>query len=452
MRDFQTRRDKLTSFDGGVHEAVDLARPDKLRFWTRSDWLALPPAISRGAGLSYAPASFGTGTVSIEHRAFDRLIAFDAAKAELMVEAGADLWTCQRFLLGRGFVLPCHPGHGRITIGGCVAAAVHGKNPGRDGTFCGQVRGLTLLHPDHGLLTLDRDRDAALIDLTCGGFGLTGHILTVTLRVAPISSSHVMLMRRAHRSAAEAFADLDQAGRLADYAYSWHDLSRKGGMHFVFTATAGDADSEGQDGPLSPAVLANKAPPIAGGGDRALPIGLYNRLSLPLANAAYRWKTRRFRKPQPVPLLDALFPIHGSEAYFSLYGRPGFHEYQALVPVAAAAPLVAAVRQRAARRGVTLALCSGKAFGGASRFLRFAGGGMAVAFNFPRVDGSAALMDDIDALLLDAGGKPNIIKDSRLSARMIRACYPELEPFRSELERFDPHRRIRSSLSQRLEL
>jgi decaprenylphospho-beta-D-ribofuranose 2-oxidase len=145
-------------------------------------------------------------------------------------------------------------------------------------------------------------------------------------------------------------------------------------------------------------------------------------------------------------------PIHGSEIYFSLYGRQGFHEYQALIPFARAAGFVDDVRRCAARRGVTIALCSAKAFGGEGRFVRFAGKGMAIAFNFPRGDAAVALMADIDALTVDAGGKPNIAKDSRLPAAIAGACYPGLDDFRVKLRHFDPNRRIRSSLSERLQL
>ena len=101
MAAFQTQRDVLVSFDGGIGENVEIARPDKLRFWTERDWTAMPPAVSRGAGLSYVAASFGAGAVSVEHHYYDRLIAFDERRGELTVEAGANLWTCQRFLLSR---------------------------------------------------------------------------------------------------------------------------------------------------------------------------------------------------------------------------------------------------------------------------------------------------------------------------------------------------------------
>lgn len=446
MTAFQTRRDTLVSFDGGARSSIEIARPDKLRFWTDRDWSTMPTAISRGAGLSYAAASFGTEAISIEHRYYNRLIAFDEKEGELTVEAGADLWTCQRFLLSRGFFLPCHPGHGRITIGGCVAADVHGKNPWRDGTFSAQVRGLTLLHPDHGILTLDRNHDFDFLSLTCGAFGLTGHILTVTLAARPLSSRGFTLLRRAFATSTEAFEDLRRAVQTADFAYSWHDLSSRRGAHFVFSATA-DPDADAIND-----VIMGEAPPLTPASERRLPFNLYNNFSLPVLNAAYRMKTRRFRHARSIDIIQALFPIHNSEIYFSLYGRKGFHEYQALVPFAEVTAFLDNVRRYAARRGQTIALCSAKAFGGEERFIRFAGEGIAVAFNFPRGKESTELMSDIDALLIDIGGKPNIAKDSRLPAEVMRACYRGWDGFRAELHRFDPRRRICSSLSERLQL
>lgn len=446
MTDFQTRSDALVSFDGGHRERAEIARPDKLRFWTEREWAAMPPAISRGAGLSYAAASFGAGAVSIEHRAYDRLIAFDAARGALTVEAGASLWTVQRFLLARRCYLPCHPGHGRITIGGCVAVDAHGKNPWRDGTFQDQVLGLTLLHPDHGIMKLDRDGTSDLLTLTCGGFGLTGHILTVTLQAQPLPGPRVMLARHTHGDLDSALAHLTAAVQDADFAYSWHDLSSRAGPHFVFAATADRDSSEAANATI------DDAPPLSAAGMRRLPLNLVNRASLPLLNAAYRVKTRRFRDPQPISVLDALFPIHGSEIYFALFGRSGFHEYQALVPTAGAAAFVREVSARAAKRGVAVALCSAKAFGGTAGHIRFAGEGTAIAFDFPRSAATAKLMADIDAMLVEVGGVPNIAKDSRLPHAVARACYAGFDTFRDALLRFDPQRRIRSELSERLRL
>ena len=151
-------------------------------------------------------------------------------------------------------------------------------------------------------------------------------------------------------------------------------------------------------------------------------------------------------------MLEALFPIHGSEMYFTLYGRRGFHEYQVLVPFGEAAAFVEEARRRAARRGVAVALCSAKAFEGAGDFLRFDGDGIAVAFDFPRGNAGTRFMEDLDAMTIAVRGKPNIVKDSRLPAAVVRACYPDFDRFRTALHRFDPKRRIRSTLSERLGL
>jgi decaprenylphospho-beta-D-ribofuranose 2-oxidase len=62
------------------------------------------------------------------------------------------------------------------------------------------------------------------------------------------------------------------------------------------------------------------------------------------------------------------------------------------------------------------------------------------------------LLDDLNDLVAEFGGKPNIIKDSTLRPRTIQSCYPEYERFRDLLRQWDPQRLFRSELSQRLAL
>ena len=110
-----------------------MQRPDRYRLLE-----ALPrdaPRIARGAGVSYVAASFGGDAISQSLDAFDRILAFDDSDGRLGVEAGARIGDVQRFALARGWYLPVAPGHPAATIGGCIAADVHGKNPARDGTF-----------------------------------------------------------------------------------------------------------------------------------------------------------------------------------------------------------------------------------------------------------------------------------------------------------------------------
>jgi len=206
------------SFDGGVRGQGMLQQPDRYRYWN-SDSVQIP-RISRGAGLSYAAASFLDGGLSVSHASFDRVTGFDAVSYIVEVEAGITVFALHRFLSTHGLYLPVQPGHGRITVGGCIAADVRGKNHVRDGTFMNQVESLTLFHPSHGMLELSREREPELFRLTCGGYGLTGHIVRARLRVASIPSQMIELKASVFAGIMEGVEQLRHAALEADFAYT----------------------------------------------------------------------------------------------------------------------------------------------------------------------------------------------------------------------------------------
>ena len=235
---FPRIRCDFASFDGGVRARGDLQRPDRCRFFDSKAFCGI--SISRGAGLSYAAASFRNGGLSVEHSAFNRILDFDSKTETVKVEAGISLFDLHKFLYSRGLFLATQPGHGRITVGGCIAPDVHGKNHWRDGTFINQVAGLTLFHPSHGLIDLDEEKYCDLFRLTCGGFGLTGHIVTAILRATPIPNDTVEVNLTPIADlpiAAEKL--LCTAASDADFIYSWHDFNAPAdsfGRGFIYAA------------------------------------------------------------------------------------------------------------------------------------------------------------------------------------------------------------------------
>ena len=112
---FPVMHSSFVSFDGGVVAQGLLQRPDRYRFW--SSGIVDVPLISRGAGLSYAAASFSEGGLAIEHSAFNRILDFDSEQNIVEVEAGIELSVLYDFLASHGLYLPIQPGHGRITVG-----------------------------------------------------------------------------------------------------------------------------------------------------------------------------------------------------------------------------------------------------------------------------------------------------------------------------------------------
>src|ERR1700688_1204279 len=170
---------RALSFDGNDLGRCTFQRPDRYAFF---DWISTTRCvIARGAGLSYAAASFGTNSVSVDMTSFDRILRFSAKDGLVEVEVGMRIGELFDFLALHGHYLRVQPGHGAISVGGCIAADVHGKNPLRDGTFLSQIESLRLFHPAHGIVDLSNDRNPELFRATCGGYGSTGIIMSACL-------------------------------------------------------------------------------------------------------------------------------------------------------------------------------------------------------------------------------------------------------------------------------
>ena len=102
--------------------------------------------LSRGLGRSYGDASLpGTidGTLAVTTAA-DRLCWFDAERGIVRAEAGVSLATLNRVFWPRGWSVPSSPGTQQVTLGGMVAADVHGKSHHSEGCFGEHVRAVRM--------------------------------------------------------------------------------------------------------------------------------------------------------------------------------------------------------------------------------------------------------------------------------------------------------------------
>lgn len=440
------------SFDGGVRRTERVVRPDRYRALE-----ALPvdaPRSVRGGGYSYAAASFGAGATVVDARAFDRLLAFDEASRTVECEAGTTLGKLYAAAECRGLYLPVQPGYPRITVGGCIAGDVHGKNHHRDGSFRHRVRALTLFHPAHGVLSLSRERDAELFDLTCGGLGLTGQILTATLALEPLPARTVAVARTPIAGIAETAACL-RAAADADLVYTWHDFSARGAG--LVAGAAGFGRGFLYAGRFAPgaSVAVSQTPrvwPLDAERRGRWRLPLFGRATTRAFNAAYGTTQALAAPDRALPVFDFLFPVARKVVYFEAFGAPGLHEYQVLVPEGAFLEFTERARSAARRHRVPITLASCKLFRGEQRLLRFDGTGICLALDFPRSHASPAFAAELDEALLACRGIPNVLKDSRLPRAVAERAFPELERFRERLRAFDPKRLHRSELSERLGL
>jgi len=415
-----------------------MRRPDRYLAFRADDFP--PTAIARGAGLSYAAASFADGGTSLSMTEFSRIIQWDEERALIRVEAGIRLFDLFRFLAERRHFLPIQPGHGLITVGGCIAANVHGKWGGGDTTFASQVQSLRLFHPSHGIVELSDTELPDVFNLTCGGYGLTGVILDATLRVKPLNSSVCKVQFIEIDDLDGSAAKITEIATCSAFLYTWHDFSRRGNGHAVridFADEGGRARRPLVPNPKSPR--------------RSFPFCAYSRLTISAFNYFYQEFQMR-RRITVSDLASTIFPVHALQQYFRLFGPSGFHSYQVILPRQAYETFAGEVISRARMHGTPITLASSKVFSGTRSMLRFAGDGICLSLDCPRSSRSGAFLNDVDALTIEAKGWPNLIKDSRLPRSVVEACYPEFDRFRAGVRAWDPARVFQSELSRRLSI
>ena len=105
------------------------------------------PVLARGAGRAYGDAAIGAG-VTLSTERLNRMLAFDPETGDLTVEAGVRLNDIIEAFVPRGFFPPVVPGTALVSVGGMVAANVHGKNHHGAGGMGAHVSQLTLIGPD----------------------------------------------------------------------------------------------------------------------------------------------------------------------------------------------------------------------------------------------------------------------------------------------------------------
>jgi len=432
----------FVSLDRHTSLQASWCQPDRYR--DLFDLSRSGPLAVAGAAVSYAAAGFGAQAETIQMTAFRRILAFDPQTPSITLEAGISLGSLFDFLTPRGLYLPVQPGHPQITIGGCIAAAVHGKNQYAEGLFTHWVEQIQLWHPDHGMMTLDRQSEAELFSLTCGGFGTTGIIVAATLRLAVLPGTELVVEKIPVDSFDETVARLDALKDQYDLLYSWNDMTRGGAAQGKGWIVAGRYSSEAQAKP-SPVWA-----PLDPARKRWRP-KIFSAASAAIINRTYA--ALETRKPrQTLPLFEVFYPVASKPFYFDWYGQGGFIEQQILVPTLAWTSWSEQTRRLLQTSDTAITLASIKAFRGIQSLLAYDGNGFSVSFDLPNSPQTLAFLDRLDSINSSHGAITNLIKDSRLSAETCRRQYPQAQEFTDRLQRYDPSRRFRNALTARLKL
>lgn len=400
--------------------------------------------IPRGLGRSYGDAAQLAGGTVVDMTGITG-VWLDAETGMVTTGAGTSLGRLIDTVLPSGWFLPVTPGTRHVTVGGAIAADVHGKNHHRHGSFSQHVSSLEMVTGDGDTLVATPGDDA--FSATVGGMGLTGLITRATFQLIPVESAWMRVDTFKGTDLDAVMQILAMADEHYTYSVAWVDLTEPGRGRGVVTAAEHARHDEARDEHSLPS-----GPTAAPSPPTWLPRVVTQR-TVGAFNKAWFWKAPSSETGRLEPLESYFYPLDRIPHWNRLYGSRGFLQYQLVVPDGAEDTLTR-VAAALTHTDTPVALAVLKRMGPSRRgLLSFPMPGWTLAVDMPLGDPQlASLLDEWDRIIASCGGRVYFAKDSRLKANVGQAMYPDLERWRALRSRLDPEGHFSSDLSRRLAL
>jgi len=406
--------------------------------------------LARGLGRAYGDAALPArpGETVLGTRLADRLLGFDPEGGVLRAEAGLSLGALHETFLPRSLASPVIPGTRHVTLGGMVAADVHGKNHHVAGCFGEHVRALRMRVADGRVLEVTETSEPELFRATLGGMGLTGHILEVELALERVPSPWIASQGERVIGLDALVRRLREASRAFPFSVAWYDSTclRPERVRGIVSWGRWARRSEAPAAPPHP-------PRIRLGVPVELPASLVTHSTVRAFNALW---ARLGRTRRAVASPYAFFhPLDGVAHWNRLYGPRGFAQYQCVLPEPALPGALHALMTTFARRAGASPVTVLKDCGPEGRgMLSFPRPGMSVALDLPlrgrRGDETRALVDALNEIVVAAGGRIYLAKDALTRREHFAAMEPRLATWRAVRRTWDPEGRLQSALGARL--
>ncbi|MEO5680546.1 MAG: FAD-binding oxidoreductase [Acidimicrobiales bacterium] len=411
---------------------------------------APPPrgVLARGLARAYGDAAQNAGGEVLDMVGLDRVHSLDLERGVTVVDAGVSLDDLLRTIVPLGWFIAVSPGTRYVTVGGAIAANVHGKNHHGDGSFCRHVLAFQLRLAGGEVRTVTPDGDPEVFWATAGGLGLTGVVTSATLQLLPVETAWMKVDTERTRDLDDCMARMEAGDDGYRYSVAWVDCLARGATMGRSVLTRGDharlddLESEARPGArrYSPRSLVT-APPW-------VPTRALNRLSVAAFNELWYRRAPEHRVGGIESIATFFHPLDMVREWSRVYGRRGFLQYQLEVPFGAERAVQTAVERVSSRRCPSF-LAVLKRFGALEDdYLSFPRPGWTLTLDIPvAMTGLDELLDGLDEVVLDAGGRLYLAKDSRLAARHVPTMYPRLDAWREVRDRLDPDRHLSSDLA-----
>lgn len=386
-----------------------------------SDSLYLP----RGLGRSYGDVCLNENGKLILTNKYDSLIAFNKETGYLKCESGISLNEILNLIVPQGWFLPVVPGTSYVSVGGAIANDIHGKNHHKFGTFGNSVIEIELLRSDGEVLKCSEKENYDFFKATIGGLGLTGLILSATIKLIKVQSQYISTKRQSFRSIEEYF-DLNSANdNKFDYTVSWVDFPSNNNREIRGIYHSGNHESNFSSHKNSKNRNLTLSLPFYP------PISLVNNLSINILNSIY-FRLNKLSKNNLQHYRNFFFPLDLIKNWNKAYGKKGFYQYQFVVPLQSSELVMNQVFKILDEKNHRPALGVLKNFGSVKSvgMLSFPTEGVTLAIDLQnKGKETLSLLNRLDEILLQNNGRIYPAKDARMSKEMFLSNYKNFDHF-----------------------
>lgn len=430
----------LTGFNQYPAQICTLSRPERYR-----ELLNLQqPTIARGQGCSYGDASLNENKQVTLTERLNCFITFNREQGILTADAGITIAKILATIVPQGWFLPVTPGTQHVSLGGCVAADVHGKNHHHVGSFGQHVTELELIDANRQVTYCSPQKNADIFWATIGGMGLTGIISKISLQLIPVSSNQMLIKHYPAGNLEELLLLLNDSVLDDQYSIAWFDVlatKNQFGRSIMMTAHHANTTSYLEMKKKQLSIPFN------------LPSWMLNKSIVKIFNEFYFHENKN-KNEFTTHYTNYLYPLDHIQNWNRLYGKRGFIQYQCVLPMQTAADAIKQLLEYLHTTNYPAFLGTLKRFGEQSQgLLSFPLHGFTLALDLPiRNAGLFTILDKMDNMVVNHGGRIYLAKDARLQPETFRAMYPRFTEWLAIKNRIDPEHFFCSSLSRRLQI
>ena len=417
---------------------------------------------ARGTGISYNDASLNGGGMVLDMRRMNQIVEWDSASGLVRCESGVTLEQLWQKVEPDGWWPPVVSGTMKTTLGGCLAANIHGKNNFQAGPIGEHVVEFTAMLPAGALVTCTPKKNADLFYAMISGLGMLGVFTSITLKMKRIFSGLISVDAWHVSNLSRHLSGLHDHAADHDYIVGWLDAFARGKNLGRGQIHGARQLKEGED-PDSQKTMQLAYQHLPDRFFGVLPKSSLHYFMNPFMNNLGMWGVNTARYISS--LRTHTFRQSHAEFHFLLdyvpnwersFGRGGLIQYQSFLPKETAEDAWREMLELSQQRGLPSYLCVTKRHRPDTFLLTHGVDGFSLALDFKVTDKNraklSAMLQEFDRIVLDAGGRFYFAKNSETTAESTRKFLGDetILKFKKLKKRCDPNGLLESDLYRRV--